>query len=76
VADIVQQGRGHQRRGCSGRLGQRSGLPHVHADRHRLAQVVPSPRPGEKLRDDLDPVHCFSCRLSTAKVLARPSRSA
>ena len=62
--------------GRPGRLGQRAGLAHVLADGHRLAQVVPRPRPGEQLPDASIPVTDSSSRFSTASVLARPSRSA
>ena len=76
MADVVQQGRGHQRRLCPGRLGQRPGLQQVLPDGHRLAQVVTGPGPGEQLPDRLDRRHVVSSRRKTASVLASPSRSA
>jgi hypothetical protein len=76
MPDVVQQGRRHQRRGRPGRLGQRPGLAHVLADRHCFAQIVAGARPGEQLCDGLDSGHDPSSRVSTAGVLARPSRSA
>jgi GntR family transcriptional regulator len=86
VPDVMQQGRGHQRGPRPGRLGQRPGLPHVLADGHRLAEVVTRPRPGEQLPDSFHRDHGVSFRrvppressprVSTASVLASPSRSA
>jgi hypothetical protein len=82
----MQQGRGHQRGPRPGRLGQRSGLPHVLADGHRFAEVVTRPQPGEQLPDSFHRDHGVffrrvppresSPRVSTASVLASPSRSA
>jgi len=56
--------------------GSRERMAHVLADRHCFTQVVAGARPGEQLCDGLDSGHDPSSRVSTARVLARPSRSA
>ena len=72
MADVVQQGRGHQRALRASRLGQRPGLQHVLADGHRLAQVVTRPGPGEQLPDRLDRGHGVSSRVSCRGWAGRP----
>ena len=76
VADVMQQGGGHQRALRASSFGQRPSLQHVLADRYRLAQMVVRRRGREQLPDRLNRGHGASSRRKTARVLASPSRSA
>ena len=77
VADIVQQGRHHQRVGRAGRLGVMGRLQGVLQLRNRLADISGVPLGGEQLANLVDDVHvgtrrCILKKKAAATLVSSP----